>query len=168
MLLFEEFRDIKNYEGLYEVSNLGRIRNKKTGRILKPLKNTNGYLRLDLCKNGIRRAAKVHRLVAEAFIPNPQNLPCVNHKDENKINNCLDNLEWCTYEYNNNYGTIKERISKKISKPVLQLDRDGNLIREWPSIIKVEEETGINRHNISSCCSGKLKSAGGYLWKYKN
>lgn len=168
MSLYERWEQIKDYEGLYEVSNLGRIRNKKTGRILKPLKNTNGYLRLDLCKNGIRRAAKVHRLVAEAFIPNPQNLPCVNHKDENKINNCLDNLEWCTYEYNNNYGTIKERISEKISKPVLQYDLLGNFIREWPSIIKVEEELGINDGNISSCCSGRLKTAGGYLWKYKD
>lgn len=168
MLLSEEFRDIPGYEGLYEVSNLGRVRNKKTGRILKPFKNTNGYFRLDLCKNGIRRAAKVHRLVAEAFIPNPQNLPCVNHKDENKINNCLDNLEWCTYEYNNNYGTIKERKSEKMSKPVLQLDRNGNFVREWPSARKVEEELGINDGNISSCCSGKLKTAGGYLWKYKD
>lgn len=167
MLLFEEFRDIKNYEN-YEVSNFGRVKNKKTGRILKLEKTRDGYIRVNLCKGGIQRHALLHRLVSLAFLPNPQNLPQINHKDEDKTNNTVDNLEWCTCEYNNNYGTRNERQAEKKSKPVLQYDLLGNLIREWPSIMKVERELGISQGNISSCCSGNRSSAGGYLWKYKN
>lgn len=166
----EVFLDIPDYEGLYEVSNLGRIR--RNGKILKPCKNRGGYLLVELCKNGIRRTVLVHRLVSQSFIPNPQNLPQINHKDEDKTNNTVNNLEWCTREYNNNYGTRNKRIAEKISeiksKPVLQYDREGNFIREWPSMMKVEEETGIYQQNISMCCLGSRNSAGGYIWKYKN
>ena len=155
----EEFRDVPGYEGVYEVSNLGRVKNIETGRILKPFKDTNGYLILKLSKDGTRRTVKVHRLVALAFLPNPQNLPQVNHKDENKTNNAVSNLEWCTAGYNVNYSQ---------SKPVLQFDLQGNFIKEWPSTVKVEEELGIYQTNISKCCLGKRNSAGGYLWKFKN
>lgn len=155
MLLSEEWKEIKDYEN-YEVSDFGRVR--RNGKILKPWKNRKGYLHVDLSKNGIRRAVKVHRLVAQAFLPNPQNLPCVNHKDENKINNTVDNLEWCTYEYNNNYSK---------AKPVLQYDLLGNLIREWPSGVKVEEELGIHQQSISMCCLGRYKSAGNFVWRFK-
>ena len=169
MIEIEEFRDIPGYEGMYEVSNLGRVR--RDGKILKPLKDS-GYLQVHLSKNGIAKKVLIHRLVALAFLPNPQNLPCINHKDEDKTNNYVNNLEWCTYEYNSNYGTRNERagekISEKKSKPVLQYDKTGNFIREWPSMIKVEEELGINQSNISQCCLGNRNSAGGFIWKYKN
>ena len=152
----EEFRDIPGYEGLYEVSNLGRVR--RNGKILKPWKNNWGYLLVSLCKNGIVRNARIHRLVALAFIPNPQNLPQVNHKDEDKTNNAVSNLEWCTAGYNINYSQ---------SKPVLQFDKSGNFITEYKSIIEAERITGISNGKISLCCQGKFKTAGGFVWKYK-
>ena len=168
MIEIEEFRDIPGYEGVYEVSNLGRVKNVETGRILKPGKITTGYLQVNLCKNGTRRKALIHRLVAYAFLSNPKNLPQVNHKDEDKTNNTVDNLEWCDCQYNINYGTRNERLIEKMGKPVLQFDLQGNFIREWPGVRKVEEELGINNGNISMCCIGNRKTAGGYLWKFKN
>lgn len=102
---------IKGYEN-YEVRPNGEVINTKSGKILKPQKNTRGYLQVGLSKDGTKKHFLIHRLVAEAFIPNPLNLPCVNHRDENKTNNCISNLEWCTYEYNNNYGTRTEKIKK--------------------------------------------------------
>ena len=161
MIEIEEFRDIPGYEGMYEVSNLGRVKNVETGRILKPGKDRYGYLKVVLCKNGTRKTIKVHRLVALTFLPNPNNYPEVNHRDEDKTNNTVDNLEWCTRDYNNNYS---------LAKPVLQYDLLGNFIREWPSASKVEEETGIWQTSISACCLGRygFKTAGGYLWKFKN
>ena len=158
MIEIEEFRDIPGYEGLYEVSNLGRVR--RNGKILKPYDN-DGYLRVDLFKNGIVRKFLIHRLVAQAFIPNPKNLPQINHKDEDKTNNTVENLEWCDNKYNINYS---------LAKPVLQFDLNGNFIKEWPSAKKVEEELGIHQQNISSCCLGRygLKTTGGFIWKYKN
>lgn len=164
--MIEVWSDVLGYEGLYEVSDQGRVR--RNGKILKPRKNLGGYLLVSLSKNGIVKTAKIHRLVASAFIPNPQNLPEVNHKDENKTNNCLDNLEWCTCEYNQNYGTRNERISEKMSRPVLQYDLLGNFIKEWPSAAKVEEELGIDHSHISRCCSGSRHTAGGFVWRYKN
>ena len=162
MIEKEEFRDIPGYEGLYEVSNLGRVR--RDGRILKPSKNKKGYLLVSLFKNGIERKAYIHRLVAQSFLPNPSNFPCINHKDENKTNNIIDNLEWCDSKYNANYGTRNE----KVSKPVLQYDLLGNFIREWPSIMKVERELGIYQGSISMCCLDYRKSAGGFVWRFKN
>lgn len=158
MIDIEEFRDVPGYEGMYEVSNFGRVR--RNGKILKPFNNY-GYLRVDLFKNGIVRKFLIHRLVAQAFIPNPKNLPQVNHKDEDKTNNCVENLEWCDAKYNINYSK---------AKPVLQFDREGNFIKEWPSALKVEEELGIYHSNISNCCLGRygLKTTGGFIWKYKN
>ena len=168
MIEIEEFRDVPGYEGLYEVSNKGRVRNVETGKLLKPQKDDIGYLHVDLCKNRIHKTTRIHRLVAKAFIPNPQNLPQINHKDEDKTNNVVSNLEWCTAQYNSNYGNRIERVAEKLSKPVLQYDLLGNFIREWPSLRKVEEETGIPHSNISRCCLGKLNSTGGFIWKYKN
>lgn len=167
MLLFEEFRDIKDYEN-YEVSNLGRIRNKKTGRILKLDKTKYGYFQIVLSKNGTIRRARVHRLVAEAFLPNPNKYPEVNHKDEDKTNNKVDNLEWCTAEYNNSYGTRIKRVVEKNSKPVLQYDFSGKFIKEFSSVSDAAEEIGVSLGTLSGALTGQQKTSKGYLWKYKN
>lgn len=166
MIEKEEFRDIPGYEGVYEVSNLGRVR--RNGKILKPGKNRYGYLYLNLSKNGTRRNATIHRLVAQSFIPNPQNLPEINHKDEDKTNNTVDNLEWCTREYNSNYGSRNKKISIGKLKPVLQFDREGNFIAEYESGVEAERITGIHSSDISQCCSERYKTAGSFIWKYKN
>lgn len=153
--MIEEWRDIVGYEGLYEISNWGRVR--RNGKIIKPGKNNLGYLQVALYKNGLQKHALIHRLVALAFLPNPNNYPEVNHRDEDKTNNAVENLEWCTRKYNANYS---------LAKPILQFDLQGNFIREWPSVSKVEEEMGIT--HISSCCSGKYNTAGGFIWRFKN
>ena len=111
----EVWKDVVGYEGLYQVSNLGRLKSaprpRTKGGLLKPQYDRKGYLTFGLCKNGKSKMAKIHRLVAEAFIPNPGKLPEVNHKDEQKDNNCVENLEWCTTQYNSNYGTRVARIA---------------------------------------------------------
>lgn len=166
----EVWKNIEGYEGLYQVSNFGRVKSLKFGKekILKPLRIKCGYLQVNLSKNGKGKMCYVHRLVALAFIPNPNCLSEVNHKDENKENNRVDNLEWCNRTYNNNYGTRNKKIGEKKLIPVLQYDKDGTFIREWKSMIDVENELGINNSNITQCCRGKLKSAGGFRWAYKN
>ena len=169
----EIWKPILNYEGLYEVSNWGRVKSLKFGkeRILKPGTNKYGYLIVILCKNGKVKSFSVHRLVAEAFLPNPHNYPCVNHKDECKTNNNVNNLEWCTYTYNNNYGTKIERISKnrdtsKYFKPILQYTLDGVFVREWKSIAEAGRN-GFNQGHITDCCRGKRKYHKDCIWKYK-
>ena len=120
--MIEEWRPVVGYEGLYEVSNTGQIRSfdryvkysngrihLHKGKVLSPIKDKDGYLQVNLCYNGKIHQIKVHRIVAQAFIPNPNNLPQVNHKDEDKTNNSVDNLEWCTVKYNNNYGSRKDK-----------------------------------------------------------
>ena len=185
----EEWRDIKDYEGLYQVSNLGRVKSLGNGKsnnskrkIMKQHYNQKGYLLISLTNNG-EKSFQVHRLVAQAFIPNPNNLPQVNHKDENKENNFVyinedgtidlekSNLEWCDNYYNSHYGTRFERIFKKTtngkcSKPVLQIDKNTNeVIAEFPSMAEVERQLGIS--NVSNCCTGKQKTCGGYKWQFK-
>lgn len=169
----EEWRDIEGYEGLYQVSNYGRVKSLKFGKMII-LKNRYcaGYWSVMLYKNGIGVPKTVHRLVAEAFIPNPQNLPCVNHKDENRSNCVSDNLEWCTYEYNSNYGTRNERNKEKLtnrtdlSKQVYQYSLDGELIKIWSSS-REAKRCGFLQNCISLCCRGKLKTHKGYRWSYK-
>lgn len=174
----ENWKDVAGYEGLYQISNLGHVRSLWFGkvRILKLLDNGDGYLRVRLYRNEKARRLYVHRLVAEAFISNPLNLPVINHKDENPKNNAVDNLEWCTQKYNINYGTCRTKISAKLkgryingplAKAVLQYDKSGNLIKEWPSTIEVQRQTGFAQSSISECCQGKRKSAYGYIWHYK-
>lgn len=169
------------YESLYQVSNWGRVKSlgnggtHKTSRILKPVKSKKGYLQVLLYKNGKRKMCKIHRLVAETFLENPENLPEVNHKDENKTNNLVGtpennykdgNLEWVSHRENINHGTRNERVAKALSKPVLQLSLSGELIREWTSI----EECGRNGFNkgcVCNCCKGKLKTHKGFRFMYK-
>lgn len=158
---------IKGYEN-YEVTCSGEVINTTTGRALKPGKNNNGYLQVSLWKNGRPKYFLIHRLVAEAFISNPYNLPCVNHKDENKANNTIENLEWCTHEYNANYGTRNEKVSKTLGKPILQLRKDGSLVCMWPSAMEVQKQLHFNQSCISKCCRGKTHSAYGFKWCYAN
>lgn len=180
----EIWKDKKDYEGLYMVSNWSRVksfdrwvkgRNGSVrfckGRILKPVPNSFGYLLVKLCKDGKVKAFAVHRLVAEAFLPNPHNYPCVNHKDENKQNNNVSNLEWCSAQYNNTYGTRIERVAEKTtngkcSKPVLQYTIDGEFVREWKSTAECGRN-GFNQGAVAACCLGKLKTYKGFIWKYK-
>ena len=191
----EEWRDIKGYEGKYMISNLGRVKSLErtvwNGRgyrivpekILKAGDNGHGYLFVMLCKDGKYKNCRINRLVAQAFLENPQNLPEVNHKDEDKTNNCVENLEWCSKLYNIKYGTgIKRRaeklkgkkhseehnkkIGKKLSKPVFSVDKESGLIMWWESTREAERCTGIDNGSISKCCQGKLKSAGGHIWFY--
>ena len=164
----EIWKDIKEYEGHYQVSNLSRVKSIKFGkeRILKPVTDRHGYSIVGLWKNNKQKTYKVHRLVAEAFIPNPYNLPQVNHKDENPLNNNVNNLEWCNSKYNCNFGTRIERISKRRSKTVLQYDLEGNFIREWKSTAECGRN-GFNQAHVAACCQGKLKKHKDSIWRYK-
>ena len=112
----EEWKNVIGYEGLYEVSNMGNVRNVRRNKLLRLPKTNNRYIRISLCKNGIKTGLTVHRLVAEAFLPNPDNLPEVNHKDEDKTNNRVENLEWCNHKYNMNYGTRNIRAKETAIK----------------------------------------------------
>ena len=161
---------IKGYEGLYEVSDKGRVKSLKFGkeRIMKNIRNKDGYLSVGLRKNREQKWYMVHRLVAKTFIPNPDNLPEVNHKDEDKINNKVSNLEWCDRKYNQNYGTGIQRMAEKKSKSVLQYTKSGEFVKEWKSGMDVQRNTNYSRCDISLCCNGKLKSANGFVWKFKD
>ena len=157
-------KDIKGYEGLYAITTEGDVWSYRNKKFLKLWTNRDGYLTVSLWKDGKGKNYKVHRLAAMAYIPNPENLPQVNHKDENKENNCLQNLEWCGAKYNTNYGTCITKRSNSCKKPILQFDLDGNFIREWGSATDVGRKV---KGNICNCLKGKLPSAYGYIWKYK-
>ena len=169
----EIWRDIKGCEGKYQVSNTGMVKSlnyRRTGkeRILKLDDNGHGYLYVSLSKDGKGKSYPVHKLVATAFLENPNNLPEVNHKDEDKTNNCVENLEWCSKLYNINYGTGSKRSAEKRSKPVYSINKESGLITYWESIMEAERQTGISNSHISKCCQGKRKSAGGYYWMYSD
>ena len=166
---------IKGFEGLYEVSNYGRVRSIKFGKekILKTSRNTNGYLFVSIRKNGHRKNCRVHRLVAETFIPNPSNLSEINHLDEDKDNNLVQNLEWCDRKSNCNFGTRNKRISQKLtngklSKSVIQYSKNGEFIKEWQSLHDIERNLNYSKGNISSCCTGRRKNAYNFIWKFKD
>lgn len=173
----EVWRNIKGFEGRYQVSNLGRVKalnyhREGKERLLSAGKNTSGYLYVVLCKDGKAKTRLVHRLVAEAFLPNPDNLPQVNHKDECKTNNVVSNLEYCDAAYNSNYGTRNERMGKGLtnhpnrSKTVYQYTLDGSLVGSYPSVNEAGRRTGYSYGHISACCLGKRKHHRGYLWSY--
>ena len=176
----EIWKPVVGYEGFYECSNMGRVKSVDRyvshiyegeyqfikGRIRKTKLNNGGYEMLSLFRDGKEKTCLVHRIIAEAFLPNPYNLPEVNHKDECKTNNFVENLEWCDREYNLYYGTRRQRQAEKEMVPVIQYTKDGMLIKKWDSMQSVMDDLGINRGNISNCCSGRCKSVGGYKWKY--
>lgn len=171
----EKWKNIKGFEGKYLVSNLGRVKSicKYHGtseRILQQYKHCGtDYLFVRLSKGYDKerkrtafKNADVHRLVAEAFISNPGELPYVNHKDENKQNNNSENLEWCTAKYNSNYGSVKEKISKRVR----QYGTNGELLAEYPSVRSAADSVRGSAGNISSCCRGRLKTTCGFVWRF--
>ena len=190
----EIWKPVRNYEGLYEVSNLGRVKSlnyNKTGkeRIMKSYDNGKGYLKVQLFKEGKDKGYYMHVLVATAFCENPEGYTEVNHINEIKSDNRAENLEWVSHEYNLNYGTrnkragkklkgrkqseehIKKRIKKmtnnpKLSKPVIGINKISGLIIEFPSTQEASRQTGINHGNICACLKGKRNSAGGHIWFY--
>jgi len=189
----EIWKDIVGYEGYYQVSNLGRVksldrvitnkmgvmRNFK-GFVKKLTPDGRGYLVVTLSRDGKDTRCIVHRLVAEAFIPNKEKLPFINHKDEIKDNNHVDNLEWCTCEYNNRYGTCPERTRNKIRelgqmRAVVQLTLSGKKVNEYESISDASRETGVILQNIHQAANGgynmhgkwkRVNTAGGYKWRW--
>lgn len=186
----EVWKDIPGYEGLYQVSNLGNIKslnayNHNIEMMLNCPVHHSGYRIVILKVNNVKKTFNVHKLVAETFISNKTNFKYydekdklkyienldklqVNHKDENKTNNNVSNLEWCTPKYNSNYGTRINRIIQNESKQVNQYDLQGNFIKTWNSISDIYRELGINSSNIIMCCKGKYSYSHGYIWKYVN
>lgn len=178
----EEWRYIKNYPN-YMVSNLGRVKNIQTKKILKASLQSKGYLSVNLYKRNIGYNKTIHRLVAEAFLPNPDNLPQVNHKDECKTNNFAGttdndftdgNLEWCDNKYNSNFGTRNLRLSttkinQKKGKPILQYTLDGEFVKEWSSATEAANYLGCDKGHICKCCNKipHYKTHKGFVWKYK-
>ena len=189
----EIWKDIKGYKGKYQVSNIGRVKRlsrrmkterwiKKVGRnttkekILSSIKKSIGYTQVNLGKKGKMRVYLIHRLVGEAFIPNPENKSQINHKDGNKSNNRIDNLEWVTprendlhsYRVLGHTGWTKGRFGRKhpTSKPVLQKTLDGRLIRKWECALDAVREGGFDSGNISHCCRGEHKQHKGFIWEY--
>ena len=167
----EVWKDVVGYEGLYQVSNLGRVKslprngthtNKEKEMTVRA--DPKGYMRLCLCKDGKGKNVKVHRLVAEAFIPNPANLPQVNHKDEDKRNNCVWNLEWCDNRYNCVYNNRMKKIAQKVSRRVRCLETD--IVYE--SVADAARKTGLTYSNIVYVCQGKFKQIKGYHFKYED
>lgn len=160
----EIWRDVKGYEGLYLISNLGRIKSLPRNGTIKKEKNLKTYYDKDnyeivtLSKNGINKKRRVHRLVAEAFIENKCKLPVINHKNHNTKDNRVENLEWCTDIYNAQYSN---------NKKILQYDKEKNFLKEWSSIAEASRKLGLSKSSISLCCSGKYKTCGGFIWKYK-
>lgn len=192
----ERWRDVNGFEGLYQVSNKGRVKsverliNYSDDRIyqyqsvIKKTSFNKGYVYVNLSKNSVSKSYKIHRLVAEAFIPNPDNKPQVEHIDTHRDNNYVWNLRWVTPKENqNNVLTIKHLSESQkgeknklygkygkehhSSKPVLQYDLDGNFIREWECAMQIERELGINHSNVAACCRGRMKSCNKNRFKYK-
>ena len=181
-IYFIENNVVYDYRGLYQISSFGRVKSlgnhnghNSKERIRKGHKSNKGYIKVELSNKDFKRKSfAVHRLVAFMFLKETYfDGAEVNHKDENKENNNVDNLEWCTTKYNCNYGTRNERRSEKIkgdkhyaSRKVIQYDKDMNLIKIWNCILDIERELEIFQSNITKCCLGERKSAGGFKWKY--
>lgn len=180
----EIWKDVEGYEGIYMVSSYGRVvslkrtdRNgtKRNEKIIVQDKNLRGYCRVRLSKDMESKKFSVHTLVAKAFIPNPQNLPQVNHKDENPSNNFYKNLEWCTAKYNTNYGNHNQKVSRTKGRKILQYDMEGNIVKEYCSVGEAAKCNGLNYKQILRCCGEYRKRKdgtsnhvyGNYRWEYK-
>lgn len=182
----EIWKDIPDYEGLYKMNNLGVVLNVKRGRIVKPKINDGKYYQIKLSKENKRHFFYVHRLLALLFLPNPDNLPQVNHKTEEKLKNIVyinddgtvnyekTSIEWCTPDYNCNYGTRNKRIGDKLlntpffSKPVACFSLNCELVKTYPSIGEASRDTGASVANISKICKYKGRVAKGFKWSYKH
>ena len=148
-------KDVVGYEGLYAVTSCGRVWSYKSKKFLKPYTDCNGYLKVKLCKDNEMKQYKIHRLVAEAYLPNPNNLRDVDHIDNDRTHNYLNNLQWITH---------KDNVRKGRNRPILQYDLDGNFIKEWECANDVGKEV---QSNICMCLKGRRPTAYGYIWKYK-
>lgn len=185
----EIWKDIKNYEGMYQVSNLGNVRSltrrvntfngfrTTKGKVLKPLLSNTGYYRVDLKRNQSDNYVSIHKLVAEAFVPNPNNYTVINHKDNDRLNNYATNLEWCTQSYNVKYayingnakstpGCFKKGNIPHNRKKISQYDLEGNFIKTYDSIKQASLLNNTSDSNIHFCLANKTKTAGGYIWRY--
>lgn len=160
------YKDIEGFE-YYQITDDGRIWNKKLKRFLSGCIRKDGYVKVSLRKSDRKTpiTKSIHRLVAEAFVPNPDNLSCVNHRDECKTNNRAENLEWCTYQYNNTYGERLVKTAKKKSKTRYQYSLDGELIKVWSSAVEASKN-GYNKCCINDCCRGIHKTHKGYKWSF--
>lgn len=185
----EVWTDIRGYEGLYQISNLGRVRSydrevccgkgatrKIKGKVLslckggRVLNDGSFYLKVTLTKDKHSKNASIHRLVAEHFVPNnsPEKFTEVNHIDQNKYNNRASNLEWCDRAYNNHYSLITETLNESKKKPVLQYSYSGEFIARFSGAREAAREVGLRTHkHICECCNGKAKTAGGYVWRWE-
>ena len=179
----EVWKDIEGFEGRYQISNLGNVKSLRYRGIdgwernLVPKTNNSGRLWVELIKDGTRKCFLIHRLVGTAFIPNPLNLPQINHMDENPKNNVVDNLEWCTQEYNIQYYRERHptaqrerrstgRYNRKIGMPILQKDYSGSILKKWDDVRVIVNEMGYNQWSITQCCDGKRHTAYGFKWQY--
>lgn len=181
----EIWKDIEGYEGLYQISNFGRVKSfckSIAGKIIIQHLSCKGYYSVHLYKNGHMKNFTVHRLVAIHYIENKNHFPFINHKDENKLNNCVSNLEWCSPSYNTKYSfnlhpewpgnlskSKKGKIRgayKKTRKPILQYSDGGKLIRAWDSCAQINRELHFHGWTVSECCRGNRRTAYGYKWRY--
>ena len=170
----EIWQPVEGYEGIYEISNLGRVKSLKYGveKILKPVNNGWDYLQVNLCKNGKIKRLYIHRLVAEAFLPNPEGFEQVNHKDENPLNNCIENLEFCTPKYNNNYGSHNKRMAASLSKAVeaSKYPDFSEICLRFASTMEAGRN-GYDQGAVSYCCRGCFHYKGnnkykGLYWRF--
>lgn len=163
----EIWKDIPGYDNKYQVSNFGNVRSVKRKKNLRLFKNNNGYMNVVLYKNSRKKHWRVHRLVAMTFLENVNQHPVVNHIDENKSNNFVENLEWCTHKYNTNYGNAISKRTRNSTKKVYQFTRSGHFIKVWDSATQASEVMNISNKGISQCCNKNKKSYKNYLWSFE-
>lgn len=155
-----EIKDLEQFDNMYSITSEGQIWSKKTNKYLIGSINQKGYRTISIYHKGKTITVRPYRLVAQSFIPNPNNLPQVNHKDENKLNDCVDNLEWCDNWYNEHYGTRAERGGLKRRKPIIQYDKDWNFIKEWDSATTAGKELNIDARRISEAIYHQRNTTG--------